>query len=262
MDKAADIPEAILPEPCGQRSCHLISEDFPVISSTALSSTSNQIELSPEKFNLYPSFTRHFSQKIVADQTEKVHDLSSTKTCLSSDVSDCPDIPECERKGQKECAALSDHLNTERGQQKESFSICYQPSVTNTPVRMFGHSVSHGNSESPEVKMVSCVDSFVTETPAQSAPGRLLPVSDDKLQNMTYPKSTSCSKTAKRVLDFSGMEGNEGLDNRVDISESSSATHEFHGIPQPSIGFSEDCNSFDSVALPLEVSQSQTGFDF
>ncbi|KAJ1380559.1 CDT1-like protein a, chloroplastic, partial [Sesbania bispinosa] len=264
---ATDIPEAILPEPFSRRTCSLICEDLPVISSTALSSTSNQIELLPEKFHLYPLFSRHFSVKIVADQTEKAQCVSSTKPHLSPYASDFLDNQESESTWQKGLAPLSDHmtnLNTERGQQKESFSICYQPSVINTPVHVIGHSVNCSSSESPNMKIVSSADSLMTETPAQSAPRRLLPVSDVKLQDMTAQKSTSCFKPAKRVLDFSLMEGNDDLDNRMDMLEYSRAPHEVDSIPEPIKGSSEDCNSFDSVtsvALPQEVEENP-GYSF
>jgi len=42
------------------------------------------------------------------------------------------------------------------------------------------------------------------------------------------------------VLDFTLAEGSDDLDNRVNMSK-------------PSRGYFEDCRSFDSVSLPLEV---------
>lgn len=258
MDQVTDIPEAILPEPFSQSACSLICEDLFVNSTKELLSTSNQIDLLPEKSHLCPSFSRHFSQKNVANKTEKVQCFSSTKTSLSSHASDCPDNQESESTWQKGCEPLSDcvtNLNTERAKQKQAFSMCFHPSVVNTPVHMISppHSVSCSNSESPDKKIASCADSLMTETPAQSAPARLLPGSDVKLQNMTAQKSTSCSKPAKRVLNFTLMEGNDDLDNRVDMLECSRALHEFDCISEPSGGCSEDCNSFGSIALPQEV---------
>lgn len=256
VDKATDIPEAVLPEPFSQRTCSLICADLPANSSTVLSSTSNEIETLPEKFHLYPSFSGHFSQKNVATQTEMHQCFPSSKTPLLSQASDCLDDQESESSLQKGCVLLSHRVtnpNTESGQQ-ESFSMCFQPSVINTPVHMIRppHSVSC-STESPDIKIVSCTDSLMTETPAQSAPGRLMSISDVKLQNMTTQKSASCCKPAKRVLDFSLMEGNDGLDIRVDKLESSRALHEVDGIPESSRQCSEDCNSADSVALPQEV---------
>ena len=260
MDKATDIPEAVLPEPFYQRACSLISVDLSVNSSTVHSSTSNQTELFPGRLRLYPSFSRYFSQKNVATQTEKLQHFSSTKTSVSSCASDCLDDQENESRLQEGCAPLSDgvtNLNTERGQQKESFSMCFQPSVVNTPVHTIcpPHSVRWSSSESPDIQIVSSPNSLMTETPAQSAPGRLVPISDTKLQNMDSQKSTSssCNKTAKRVLDFSLMEDNDGLDIRVGKLESSRASLELDSTPESIRGCAEDCNSSGSVLLPQEV---------
>lgn len=218
----------------------------------------NQTEMLPEQFQLYPTFHRHFSGKNMADQAEKVQCFSPMKTSPSSHASDCLDNEEREKALQKDSAPLSVHvaiLNTERGHQKESISIPFQPSVINTPVHMIRppHSVTCNNSESPDVKNISCAsDSFMTETPAQSASARLLPISDVKLQEVPTQKSTLSHKPAKRVLDFSLMEDSDGLGIRVDI-ESSRALLEFGCFPESSRGCSEDCNSFGSVSVPQGV---------
>ncbi|TKY44958.1 CDT protein a [Spatholobus suberectus] len=145
--KVVDIPEALLPEPFSKKNCSLNCEDLHVEeptcqsryvnSSTELMSISDQIERLPlpEKFELYPSFRRHFSRKNIADQAEKVQCFSSTKISPSSHASDCLDNQESEKEMQKGCAPLSDDvasLNMERGGQKESFSMSFQPSAINT----------------------------------------------------------------------------------------------------------------------------------
>lgn len=251
VDKVTDIPEATLPEPFSQRACNLICDDLPVNSSAELSSTSNLIDLVPKKPQLYPSFSKHFS-KNVPNQAEEIQCFSSSETSLSSNASDCLVNQASEIAWQKGCAPLSDcviDLNTEKDNPKESLSVSFQPNVINTPKHMISppHSVSRSNFESPDMKTISCSDSLMIETPAQSAPGRLLPDSNLK------PQNTSCFKPAKRVLDFSHTEGNDDIDNRVDMLESSKALHEFDCISEPSRGCSEDCNSFGFVALPQEV---------
>ncbi|XP_004512799.1 uncharacterized protein [Cicer arietinum] len=272
-----DIPEAALQERFSQRACNLIFEDELVNSSTELSSTSNQIEPLLNKSHLCPSFRSHFFQKNVANQTEQVQCFSSSKTSLSSHESDCLDSQKSESTWLKGCTPLSDCLtnpNAERGKQNESLSVCVQPDVINTSVHNSispPHSVSRSSIESPDMKIVSCTDSLMTQTPAQSAaPGILLPCSDVKLQSMTAEKSTSRFKPAKRVLDFSFTEGNDCLDNRVDVLESSKALREFDCISKLSRGFSEDPKSFDSVSLEVPVNigyslektnQNQTGLD-
>ncbi|CAJ2667104.1 unnamed protein product [Trifolium pratense] len=240
--EGTDIPEATLPEPFSQKACNLIFKDGPVNLSTELSSTCSEVELSLNNLHLSPSFRRHFSQKNVTDQTEHVQYFSTSKNSLSSHESGCLDNQESESTWQKERTQLSDcvsNLNAEKGKQKESHSMCFQPNVINTPV----HKISPPCSESPDWKIVSGTDSLLTQTPALSAPERLVLGSDVKLQKMTGQKSTSSFKPAKRVLDFSLTEGSDDLDNRVDMSK-------------PSRGCSEDFKSFDSASLLQEVQEN------
>ncbi|CAL0332631.1 unnamed protein product [Lupinus luteus] len=247
--EATDIPEAILPEPFSKRTCSLISVDLPVNPSTTLSSTSSEIEPFPGKSHLCPSFGRHFSQKM---------DFScfpSSETPLLSNVSSSLNNQENESSCKKECVTSSHRLsnpNNKGEQQKESYSIHFQPSFINTPVHMISppDSISGSSSESPDTKVVLCTDSLMTETPVQSAPQRSMPTSDVKLQNATTQNSISCYKPAKRVLDFSITEDDDDLDIRADNIESSRAPHDFDSIPEPSRGSSEDFKISGSDALP------------
>ena len=118
--------------------------------------------------------------------------------------------------------------------------MCIQPNVINKTVHKISPPHSVSSVESPDLKIVSCTDSLLTHTPAQSAPERLLLGSDVKLQKMTAQKSGSCFKPAKRVFDFTLTEGSDDLDNRVYMSK-------------PSRGCSEEFKSFDSVSPPQEV---------
>lgn len=98
--------------------------------STEISSTSDEIELSPNNLHLIPSFKRHVSQKNVAGQTDQVQCFSSSKTSLPSHESDCLDNQEIASTWQKEREIFSDcvsSLNAERGKQKESLSMYFQP---------------------------------------------------------------------------------------------------------------------------------------
>jgi chromatin licensing and DNA replication factor 1 len=197
--------------------------------------------------HLSPSFGRHFSQKNVTDQTEQVQYFSSSTNLLSTHESNCLGNQESECISQKERTRLSDcvsNLNAERGKQKESPSVGFQPNVIDTTV----HKISSPYSESPDWKIVSGTDSLLTRTPTQSAPERLVLGSDVKIQKMTVQKSTSCFKPAKRVLDFLLTKGSDDLDNRVDMSK-------------PSRGCSEDFKSFVSVSLLHEVCSSCFGFN-
>ncbi|CAI8592135.1 unnamed protein product [Vicia faba] len=238
------IPESRLPEPFSQEACNLTfnngradiaAEPSSTSNETVellknlhltnlaaeLSSTSNEIVEPLKYLHLTPS-SKSLSQKNTADPAKLVQSFSSSENSLSSDESDSLDDQESESTWQKECTPLSDsesNLNAESGKQKESLSMSFQ-------------------------------------TPALSAPERLVLGSDVKLQKMTAQKSTSGFKPAKRVLDFTSTEGNGDLDNRVDLLESSKAMHGFHCSSKLSKGCPEDCKSFDSVSLPREVQQN------
>ncbi|KAL5082706.1 hypothetical protein RYX36_011127 [Vicia faba] len=272
------IPESRLPEPFSQEACNLTfnngradiaAEPSSTSNETVeplknlhltnlaaeLSSTSNEIVEPLKYLHLTPS-SKSLSQKNTADPAKLVQSFSSSENSLSSDESDSLDDQESESTWQKECTPLSDsesNLNAESGKQKESLSMSFQANVINTPSE---HKISSLSSESPDLKIVSCADTLLTQTPALSAPERLVLGSDVKLQKMTAQKSTSGFKPAKRVLDFTSTEGNGDLDNRVDLLESSKAMHGFHCSSKLSKGCPEDCKSFDSVSLPREVQQN------
>ncbi|KAL2637405.1 hypothetical protein GLYMA_06G062500v4 [Glycine max] len=76
---------------------------------------------------------------------------------------------------------------------------------------------------------------------------KLIDFFDMHPEDMPTQKSTSSYKPAKRVLDFSLMEDNDGLGIEMDKLESIRALHE------SSRGCSEDCNSFGSVSAPQEA---------
>lgn len=262
MDKVTKIPESRLPEPFNQETCNLTFNIGRADIAAEPSSTSNEIvdplknihvtnlaaELSSTSNEIVePLKNLHLN---AADLVKQVQSFSSSENSLSSDESDSLDDQESESAWQKECTPLSDcerNLNAESGKQKESLSMSFQENIINTPSEHkipSSRSVSHCISESPDLKIISCADSLLTQTPALSAPERLVLGSDVKPQKMTAQKSMSCFKPAKRALDFTQTEGNDDLDSRVDLLESSKAMHAF------------DCNtklSRGSVSLPREV---------
>ncbi|KAL2334472.1 hypothetical protein Fmac_015685 [Flemingia macrophylla] len=270
--EVADIPEALLPEPFSHKTSLICEdshvEDFScqslhVNSSEKPVSISNQIEML-ENFGVYPSFRKPFSRNNIADQTEKVEFSSSIKS-PSSHVSDCLDNQESQKAMQKGCPELADDvasLKMEREHHQESFSLSSQAGVVNTPLHTIcpPHSVICSNSETPEMKNNPKHDSFMTETPVQSAPARLLPISDVKPQNMSTQKSSSYHKPAKRVLDFTLMEGNSDLDISVHKLESSKL---MLSSPESIRECSNDCNSSGSVPVPQEAhcAQNESGLD-
>ncbi|CAK8540972.1 unnamed protein product [Lathyrus sativus] len=226
------IPEFRLPEPFSQEACNLAFNQGPADFAAELSLTSNEVVEQLNNLHLTPSFKRRFYQKNATDQTvqtKQVQSFSSSENSLSSDESDSLDNQESESSWQKECSPFSDcesNLNAESGKQKESLSMSFQANVISTPSEhkiCSPRSVSRCSAESPDLKIVSCADSLLTQTPAQSAPERLVLGSDVKPQKMSAQKSMSGFKPAKRALDFTLTEGNGDLDNRV-MLESSKAT--------------------------------------
>ncbi|KAI5431559.1 hypothetical protein KIW84_035662 [Lathyrus oleraceus] len=248
------IPQSRLPEPFSQEACNLAFNEGPADFAAELSSTSNEVVEQLNNLHLTPSFKRRFYQRNATEQTvqtKQVQSFSSSENSLSSDESDSLDNQESESSWQRECTPLSDcesNPNAESGKQKESLAMSFQANVINTPSEHKISSprfVSRCNSESPDLKIVSCADSLLTQTPALSAPERLVLGSDVKPQKMTAQKSMSGFKPAKRALDFTLTEGNGDFDYRVDMLESSKAMPE-----------SEYCKSFDSVSLPQEIQEN------
>jgi len=74
LDKVIDLQQAMLPEPFNL--------------STELSSTSDEIEPLPHNLHLSSCSKRHFSDKSVANQTEQIQCLSSSKNFLDNQESD------------------------------------------------------------------------------------------------------------------------------------------------------------------------------
>ncbi|KAI4347381.1 hypothetical protein L6164_008197 [Bauhinia variegata] len=261
--EATDVPEAILPEPFSQRTPSFLCEDLLADSSAVLSQTSDENQILSEKLHPYPSFSRHFSQQNIVDMTEKVQCFLSAQTALSYSASDhlCNEESESGwKKGSSSLRLKSDATidqDIERGQQEESCSMCSQPSFINTPAHQIfpPHSLSCGSSESPNIKVASPTDNLITETPVRLAPRRVISSSDVKVQTVVTQKSTSCYKPAKRVLDFSRLEGdNDALDLWENKLESSRVVHD--NICDASRGSSEGCKASGSVVLPQEVEES------
>jgi hypothetical protein len=162
----------------------LIFKDGTVNLSTELSSTSNEIELSLNNLHLSPSFKRHFSQKNVANETEQFQTLCHPMN-LTGWIT--KKMKAYGKKNVHHCLIVS-NLNAERGMRKESLSMCIQRNVINTPAHEICPPHSDSRVESPDLKIVSCMDSLLTRSPAQSAPERLLLGSDVKRQKMTAQK--------------------------------------------------------------------------
>ncbi|XP_057969207.1 CDT1-like protein a, chloroplastic isoform X2 [Malania oleifera] len=185
-----DIPEAIPPEPFNHESQTNIPKVFLMASGSQPPSV--VIEQSNSS-HLYPSFSKHFSQKSIVAKTEKTQLLASPVTVtLSSTRSDCLPSEDIEYQIQK-----------------KSSDICSEPAIISSPVPMiYPHSsVCSSEYESPIVKLPLATDSLTLETPAQMTPKQSMPSCDDKLKITSKQKLTVCY--AKRSLDFCNLEGDE-----------------------------------------------------
>lgn len=254
--KACDVPEALLPEPFSQRSQILGPEQLTADSLIESQSTSIECEVLSEKFRLYPSLTRHFSQKAVGAETEKTQPLASPVPLLS--VSSNSLINQESIIGQQMgitgvCSKFDGvtNQNIESGQHKESPATCSVSSIVNSPIQQIK------SSSTPLVKLGSSVDCFMLETPAQLTPKRSMPSCEDKPKTLTSQKLKSCDKPAKRALDFSDLEHDESaFDSIVNESGCKNVVHD--DILHPTEGIFKDGNVTGSLPLLQEVCCSPT----
>lgn len=215
--EACDVPEAMLPEPFSQRSQTLSSEQLIADSSIESQSTSIECELLSESLHPYPSLSRHFSQKAVGAEAEKTQLLQSPVSLLSARSDslinqDSISVQQMENSG---LCSKSDGVtdqNSKSEQQKESLGTCSISTTFNSPAQQI-------NPSTPLVKLASSVDSVMLETPAQLTPRVSMPDCEDKLKTTTSQKLTSCNKPAKRVLDFSHLEGDKSAFDSI-VNES------------------------------------------
>ncbi|XP_059455447.1 CDT1-like protein a, chloroplastic isoform X2 [Corylus avellana] len=257
--QAYDVPEAMLPEPFSQQSQILGPEQLTADSFIESQSTSIECEALSEKFHLYPSLTRHFSQKAVGAETEKTQPLASPVPLLS--VSSNSLINQESIIGQQRgmtgvCSKFDGvtNQNIESGQHKESPATCSVSTIVNSPIQQIK------SSSTPIGKLGSFVDCLMLQTPAQLTPRRSMPSCEDKLKTPTSQKLTSCEKPAKRALDFSGLEHNKSeLDSIVSESGCKNAVHD--DILHTKEGIFKDGNVAGSLPLLQEVKEGLCCFD-
>ncbi|CAL8159561.1 unnamed protein product [Prunus armeniaca] len=252
--EACDVPEAILPEPFSQRREIPVLEKLPINSSMEFKATSNETELFLEKVHPYPYVSRHFSQNAVVAEAEKAQLLASPVPLPSSGSMNNQGIKNEQKKEFPVLSSKPDsitELDIKKGQQNKpcsKFSIISHSVQLNHPQRSSASSVS----ESPLVKLTSSADSIMIETPTPLTPRRSMPSCDAKHVTMNS-QSESCHKPAKRILDFSHLEGNKiSLDCTADESDCYKVVNK--NIPKTKEGLFEDGNVTCSLAT-LEVEQ-------
>jgi chromatin licensing and DNA replication factor 1 len=245
----------MLPEPFSQQSQILGTEQLTADSFIESQSTSIECEALSEKFHLYPSLTRHFSQKAVGAETEKTQPLASPVPLLS--VSSNSLINQESIIGQQRgvtgvCSKFDGvtNQNIESEQHKESPATCLVSTIVKSPIQQIK------SSSTPIAKLGSSVDCLMLETPAQLTPRRSVP-SENKLKTPTNQRLTSCEKPAKRALDFSDLEHNKSeLDSIVNESGCKNAVHD--DVLHSTEGIFKDRNVTGSLPLLQEVCCSPT----
>ncbi|XP_059647226.1 CDT1-like protein a, chloroplastic [Cornus florida] len=197
--EGCEIPEAILPELFNQRSDAISKVELPVDSSTESQSISTETGLLLSSSHLNPSFSRHFSLKAVAVETDKSQ-LVASPVPLSSVTYD-----------------WLTNQDMGSGKQKKSpdLSLSSKSTLILNPLQLTYTQccVSSTASESTPMKLASEDDSLVVETPAQLTPKRSMPSCDDKVKTTAVQKGTACHMSAKRSLHFSLPEGEESASN-------------------------------------------------
>ncbi|XP_008240334.2 PREDICTED: CDT1-like protein b [Prunus mume] len=252
--EACDVPEDILPEPFSQRREIPVLEKLPINSSMEFKATSNETELFLEKVHPYAYLSRHFSQNAVVAEAEKVQLLASPVPLPSSGSMNNQGIKNEQKKEFPVLSSKPDsitELDIKNGQQNKpcsKFSIINHSVQLNHPQRSSASSVS----ESPLVMLTSSADSIMIETPTPLTPRRSMPSCDAKHVTMNS-QSESCHKPAKRILDFSHLEGDKiSLDCTADESDCYKVVNK--NIPKTKEGLFEDGNVTCSLAT-LEVEQ-------
>ncbi|VVA19652.1 PREDICTED: CDT1 [Prunus dulcis] len=252
--EACDVPEAILPEPFSQRREIPLLEKLPINSSMEFKATSNETELFLEKVHPYPYVSRHFSHNAVVAEAEKAQLLASPVPLPSSGGMNNHGIKNEQKKEFPVLSSKPDsitELDIKKGQQNKpcsKFSIINHSVQLNHPQRSSASSVSEG----PLVKLTSSADSIMIETPTPLTPRRSMPSCDAKHVTMNS-QSASCHKPAKRILDFSHLEGDKiSLDCTADESDCYKVVNK--NIPKTKEGLFEDGNVTCSLAT-LEVEQ-------
>uniref|UniRef100_A0A5B7BBR2 CDT1 Geminin-binding domain-containing protein n=1 Tax=Davidia involucrata TaxID=16924 RepID=A0A5B7BBR2_DAVIN len=238
--EGCEIPEAVLPELFNQRSGTIITGALPVDSSTESQSTFNETELLLNSSHLYPSFSRHFSQKDVVAETEKTQ--LAYPVHLSSDRYDCVT-------------------------NQKSPELCFKSTLVTNPVQLTYPqcNVSSSACESTPMKHSLGADSLLVETPAQSTPKRLMPSCDNQLKIMSNQKRTACHMSAKRSLDFLHLEGEENALNSTadEIEQCKIVCDTIPQTVESKVIFAEEDVIFSAAVLQkVEESNNCTSKDY
>ncbi|CAK7338658.1 unnamed protein product [Dovyalis caffra] len=217
--EACDIPQAILPGPFNQCKGPAFVDKAGDLSEAVFyqsrpylpAATESQMLCNPS--HLHPSFNRKFSQKTRSeeDKTQLLGSPVPPPVSLSGNLNN-EHLNEARTGESPElCSQFDGRTNLDiKSEQAKEFCIPYSKSISfnHLPSQPINPEVSADVStfSSPKCMPDSSVDKLLLETPAQSTPRRAMPSSDDKHKSTA---GQSC-KPAKRVLNFSYLEGDKG----------------------------------------------------
>ncbi|XP_050218964.1 CDT1-like protein b [Mercurialis annua] len=215
-DKVGGMPDVMSPELLSQLSETTPPEQLPPNVSVEDLSTTTESKLLSKSSHLHPSFSRHFSEKVVSEERTK---LLACPAPLSYAVS-------CDLKNEDfKIAKTNDfidastefdsgtNMDSNNDQAKECSSTTTKTSnaIDPLPTQLITPALyaDLNACASPLCKLESSAKDFVIQTPVQSTPRRGIPGSDDNNKTIVSQKQQSSSKAAKRSLDFSFLEGDE-----------------------------------------------------
>ncbi|KAL5746981.1 hypothetical protein ACOSQ2_024278 [Xanthoceras sorbifolium] len=251
-DKAAEVPEIL--ESVFRKSQTIALEQSPADSIESLL-TSDSPEMLTIPSLLPPSFSRHFSQKTSAAETEKAKLLrspASSQSPISTDNLNNQVGKTCQLD---ECPGVRVTDKDTKSERQINLPDACLKSVVNPHLQLI-----KSECESPQQKLSLSDDSLMVETPAQVTPKRSMPSCENKLKATTTQNPTSYFKPAKRFLDFSHLEGDRStLDSLGAGTQNFKVLH--YGISQAldvdSKGSIEESNVIVSPALLGKVEASR-----
>lgn len=240
--EACQVPEAILPEPFSKRSQIPVLKQLSTDFSTEPKPTSSETVLLSEVCP-YPYISRHFSRNAIVVETEKTQVLSSPLRLSSADGMSNQNIKSGLQKESLVPSYVPDSMMEQDIKNRQRKESCSKSSITNHSIQLNHPQPSIGSSvpESPLGKLTSSANTFMIETPAPLTPRRSMPSCDAKHETLNTQESRSCYKPAKRVLDFSDIEGDKSsLDSTADETACYNIAHQ--NIPKTTERTIEDRN--------------------
>ncbi|XP_052170627.1 CDT1-like protein a, chloroplastic isoform X2 [Diospyros lotus] len=247
-----EIPEAEMPEPFNRGNDAKIVDAVPVDLSTECQRGVLETEMLLNTSHLFPSFSRHFSQSVVAEPEKKANFLASEVPMFTKNENQTD-----EDIGSRQQDVSPDN-NKPSSQHQDVSPAIYSKSLTvSNPVQLthLANCVSSIACEITPSKVASEANNLTIQTPAQLTPKRSVPSCDNKLKIMTGQKWAACDISTKRFLDFSLVDEGNALNSPID--EINRSKLENNIIPQTiTKGLSVEDSLTCSVAIFQKAEES------